>query len=203
MTKKVSTSLKRRNISWSHELWWSLVQDVLLSSTWPSLISAPLFQQIFQQSQESTWGTNTVVCPFQAQLPESLSWRDERWKQPHAPMPWSPTNARRSWCRVWELKSVPSGASRLPVWETKLSALWWTAQENWVSIEENPFVSFCKLGWASLWAVLSHNYKPLQCCRKTNLSNLHLWQRSRKDGRKHLNWLQFHPVQGPPWNWCH
>lgn len=140
--------------------------------------------------------------------PESLSWRDRGESSPSeavgaAPMPWSPTNAWKSWCRVWELKSVPSGASRLPVWETKLSALWWTAQENWVSMEENPFVSFCKLGWASLWAVLSHNYKPLQCCRKTNLSNLHLWQRSRKDGRKHLNWLQFYPVQGPPWNWCH
>lgn len=81
-TKKVPTTLKSRNICWSHEPWSGLVQDVLLSSAWPSLISAPVFQHIIQQSQESTWGTNTVVCPPQAQLSESLSWRDERCKQP-------------------------------------------------------------------------------------------------------------------------
>lgn len=76
MTKKFSC-LKIRNICWSHEPWSSLGQGVLPSSAWPSLISGPVFQHIFQQSQESTWGTNTELCALQAQLLERC--RQPQW----------------------------------------------------------------------------------------------------------------------------
>lgn len=203
MTKKVPTSLNSRNICWSHEPWSNLVQGVLLSSAWPSLISAPVFQQIFQQSQESTWGTSTVLCPLQAQLSGSLSWRDERCKQPqrgrhpchghpHGQVP------GRSWCREWKPKSVPSGASRLPVWENSFQF-----SDGWPRSKKTPLALLLTgLGQPMSSLILSHNYKPLQCCRKTNLWNLHIWQ-SSKDGRKHLSWFQSHVVQGPHWNWCH